>query len=142
MDLAEGADTMSMTGAAVGPPHPGLDARARRRVAYVALLPSLLVSAHPDYVLTHRLEPLAPDRTRVTCTWLADPAAPSRDLVDAVELWDVTNLQDWAACESVQRGLASGAYVPGPLAPREDAVHAVVRWCAAQYLTAPEQGDT
>ena len=26
----------------------------RRRVAYVALLPSLLVSAHPDYVLTHR----------------------------------------------------------------------------------------
>jgi hypothetical protein len=35
----------------------------------------------------------------------------------------------------VQRGLASGAYVPGPLAPREDAVHAVVQWFAERYLS-------
>ena len=32
----------------------------RRRVEYVHLLPNLLVSAHPDYVMTHRLVPLAP----------------------------------------------------------------------------------
>jgi len=134
MDLAEGAATMSMGGAAVAPARPGLDERARRRVAYVALLPTLLVSAHPDYVLTHRLEPLAPDRTRVSCEWLAASGVTSGALADAVELWDVTNRQDWAACESVQRGLGSGAWVPGPLAPREDAVHAVVRWFARQYL--------
>lgn len=132
MDLADHAATMSLDGSAVADPLPGLDARTRRRVAYVALLPSLLVSAHPDYVLTHHLEPLAPDRTRITCEWLATPDA---DVAGAVELWDVTNRQDWEACESVQRGLGSGWAIPGPLAPREDAVHAVVRWFADAYLT-------
>ena len=134
MDLAESATTMSMTGEAVGPPLPGLDERRRRRVAYVAMLPSLLVSAHPDYVLTHRLEPLSPDATRITCEWLAAPGTTAEDLASAVELWDVTNRQDWAACASVQRGLSSPWFVPGPLAPREDAVHRVVTWFATAYL--------
>jgi len=134
MDLADDAATMSMAGRAVAAPRPRLDEGTRRRVAYLALLPSLLVAAHPDYVLTHLLEPLGPDRTRVTCEWLADPDTSMAALADAVELWDVTNREDWAACESVQRGLASGAYVPGPIAPREDAVHAVVQWFARQYL--------
>jgi Rieske 2Fe-2S family protein len=131
MDLADDAATMSMDGSPAGAPLPGLDDRMRRRVAYVALLPTLLVSAHPDYVLTHRLEPLATGRTRVTCDWLAPPGS---SLDEAIALWDVTNLQDWAACESVQRGLASGRSVPGPLVPREDAVHGAVSWFARQYL--------
>ncbi|MFO7592274.1 MAG: aromatic ring-hydroxylating dioxygenase subunit alpha [Acidimicrobiia bacterium] len=135
MDLAGSAMTMSMTGEAVAAPLPGLDERRRRRVAYVALLPSLLVSAHPDYVLTHRLEPLAPDATRVTCEWLAAPGTTTEDLRAAIELWDVTNRQDWDACASVQRGLTSPWFVPGPLAPREDAVHRVVTWFASEYLT-------
>ena len=135
MDLAPSAATMSMTGAAVAAPRPGLDEARRRRVAYVALLPSLLVSAHPDYVLTHRLEPLAPDVTRITCEWLAAPGTMTGDLQPAIELWDVTNRQDWDACASVQRGLASPWFVPGPLTPREDAVHRVVSWFASAYLT-------
>lgn len=131
MDLADDAATMSMDGSAAGAPLPGLDERTRRRVAYVALLPTLLVSAHPDYVLTHRLEPLAAGRTRVTCEWFAAEGAV---LDEAIALWDVTNVQDWAACESVQRGLESGRAIPGPLAPREDAVHGVVSWFATQHL--------
>lgn len=134
MDLAASADTMSMTGGAVAAPLPGLDDARRRRVAYVALLPSLLVSAHPDYVLTHRLEPLAPDATRITCEWLAEPGTTAGDLGPAVELWDVTNRQDWEACASVQRGASSPWFVPGPLAPREDAVHRVVGWFTSRYL--------
>ena len=134
MDLGADSHTMSMTGRAVAAPLPGLDATRCRRVAYVALLPSLLVSAHPDYVLTHRLEPLAPDATRITCEWLALPGTTSDDLAPAVELWDITNRQDWEACASVQRGVASPWFVPGPLAPREDAVHNVVSWFASAYL--------
>src|SRR5215204_1694828 len=34
------------------------------------LFPNLLMSLHPDYVMTHRLRPLAPDRTAVECEWL------------------------------------------------------------------------
>ena len=33
----------------------------------------------------------------------------------AVEFWDVTNREDWAACESLQRTAASRGYRPGPL---------------------------
>ena len=132
LDLRENAETMSMSGARVGPIHPGLDERARRRVAYFAVLPNLLVSAHPDYVLTHRFQPIAPDVTRVECEWLVDPSVT--EIADAVELWDITNRQDWAACESVQRGLASGAYRPGPILQREDAVHHFVGLIARAYL--------
>jgi Rieske 2Fe-2S family protein len=131
MDLRDGVDTMSISGGAVGTVHPGLDERDRRRVAYFAILPNLLVSAHPDYVLTHRLVPRGPGATRVECEWLAEPDAV---IGGAVELWDTINRQDWSACESVQRGLASGAHRAGPLAAREDAVHHFIGLIARAYL--------
>jgi len=51
-----------------------------------------------------------------------------------VDFWDLTNRQDWAACESVQRGLASPHFRPGPLAPGEDAVHRFVALVGRAYL--------
>ena len=50
------------------------------------------------------------------------------------EFWDITNRQDWAACESVQRGLSSPLASPGPLSPDEDAVYAYVTTIARGYL--------
>ncbi len=144
MDLAEAAESISMSGRRIAAPLTGLDDRARRRVAYFALLPNLLVSAHPDYVMTHRLEPIAPDRTHIVCEWLVEgdaAAAPEFDAQDAVELWDTTNTQDWAACESVQRGLTTSAHEPGPLMPREDAVAHVVAWFARAYLGRAARGS-
>ena len=97
---------------------------------------NLLISAHPDYVMTHRLEPIAPDRTRVECEWLFASEAVDRegfDPSDAVGFWDLTNRQDWAACESVQRGLTSPHFAPGPLAPSEDAVHQFVTMVGRGY---------
>lgn len=138
MDLRDGVETMSMSGTRVGPPHPGLDEHTRRRVAYFAVLPNLLISAHPDYVLTHRLEPIAPGATRIECEWLAEPDA---EIDEAVELWDTINEQDWDACESVQRGLASGAHRPGPIVEREDAVHHFVGLIAHAYLGREQPGS-
>ena len=66
MDLREGADTMSLTGRSDGVPIEGVDPRV---VLYLGLLPNLLLSLHPDYVMTHRMTPLAPDRTQVECAW-------------------------------------------------------------------------
>src|SRR6266542_3068982 len=57
MDLRAHAETMSLDGRGGGPPLPWLPEAARRQVLYLGLFPNLLVSAHPDYVLTHRLEP-------------------------------------------------------------------------------------
>src|SRR5208282_2009596 len=106
MELSEGADTMSLDGKSHGEFLPGLGARERRQVFYYGLFPNLLISPHPDYVMTHRLEPLAADRTLVQFKWLFPAAVVARENFSpqyAVEFWDVTNRQDWRACESVQR---------------------------------------
>ncbi len=129
MDLREHAETMSLDGRGAGTVIAGAPAGT---VRYVALFPNLLISAHPDYVMTHRLVPLASDRTFVECSWLVPDGVA--DPSHAVDFWDVTNRQDWAACESVQRGLASPHFRPGPLAPNEDAVHQWVRLVASCYL--------
>jgi Rieske 2Fe-2S family protein len=105
-------------------------------VLYLGLFPNLLISLHPDYVMTHRMVPLAPDRTWVECSWLFPAAAferPGFDASYAVDFWDLTNREDWDACESVQRGLASPHYRPGPLAPGEDAVHQWVTMVGRLY---------
>jgi glycine betaine catabolism A len=136
MILRPNAETMSLDGSAGAPPLPGVDGETRRQVLYVGLFPNLLISAHPDYVMTHRLEPVEPGITRVECEWLFDPAAvdaPGFDPAYATEFWDRTNRQDWSACESVQRGAASRGYRPGPLADHEDAVHAFLRLVALGY---------
>ena len=132
MVLRDGMATMSLTGESGGRPIPGVPAD---RVEYLHLLPNLLVSAHPDYVMTHRLFPLAPDRTWIECSWylLPDDTGAVPDPAYAVEFWDLTNRQDWAACESVQRGLSSPHFRPGPFAPDEDAVARFVGLVSAAY---------
>jgi Rieske 2Fe-2S family protein len=137
MDLKDHAATMSLDGHSDGVPIPGLDGERLRTVAYLGLFPNLLLSLHPDYVMTHLVEPLAADRSHIVCTWYFPPEAAERPGFDpsyAVEFWDRTNRQDWAACESVQRGMASPHFQPGPLAPAEDAVYHVVTMIARAYL--------
>jgi Rieske 2Fe-2S family protein len=71
MVLADEAETMSFDGRSEGVFLPGVDEVWRRRVHYLHLVPNLLISPHPDYVMTHRFEPLAPDRTLIECQWLS-----------------------------------------------------------------------
>jgi glycine betaine catabolism A len=138
MDLLEGADTMSLDGRSDGVAMRGLSGRQLREIGYFGVFPNLLISTHPDYVLTHRLEPLAADRTSVECEWLFPPEAfdlPGFSADYAVEFWDVTNLEDWAACESLQRTAASRGYEPGPMSPAWEAgVYLQVRMIAQGYL--------
>jgi Rieske 2Fe-2S family protein len=129
MDLRPEAETMSLDGRSRGVP---IDGAPRGTVRYVGLFPNLLISAHPDYVMTHLLHPLAADRTRVDCRWYLPSTVD--DPGYAVEFWDVTNREDWAACESVQRGVSSPHFRPGPLAGSEDAVYAWVTLVARAYL--------
>ena len=136
MSLRDGMATMSLDGSSGGVPLRGLSDDALRTVVYVAIFPNVLLSLHPDYVMTHRLVPLAADRTLIECSWAFAPEAASRADFDpgyAVDFWDLTNRQDWGACESVQRGLSSPFASPGPLAPDEDAVYAFVTTIARGY---------
>jgi glycine betaine catabolism A len=140
MDLRDGMDTMSLDGKSLGVPLRGLDATGLRTVIYINIFPNVLLSLHPDYVMTHRLTPLAVDRTMIECSWAFAPEAvqqPDFDPGYAVEFWDITNQQDWHACESVQRGLSSQHARPGPLSADEDAVYQFVTMVARGYLGQP-----
>jgi Rieske 2Fe-2S family protein len=132
MDLREHAETMSLDGRCYGAFLPDVD---RRRVLYLSLLPDLLLSLHPDYVMTHRLRPVAPDSTHVECSWFVPDGVS--DATYARAFWDRVNRQDWAACESVQRGLSSPHFRPGPFAPNEDAVHRWVTLVGHAYRGTP-----
>ena len=137
MDLRDDAETMSLDGQTLGMPIAAADPR---RVHYLGLFPNLLLSLHPDYVMAHRMLPLAADRTWVECSWYFPPAAfdkPGFDPAYAIDFWDITNREDWSACESVQRGLSSPHFRPGPLAPGEDAVHQWVTLIGRLYQGIP-----
>jgi Rieske 2Fe-2S family protein len=140
MALRHGAETMSLSGKRAAGALRGLDAPATREVLYLVLFPNVLLSLHPDYVMTHLLTPLGPGRTRVNCRWSFAPddvGRPGFDPADAVDFWDITNRQDWSACESVQRGVASDHWTPGQLAPDEDGVYQFVTMVARAYQGHP-----
>ncbi|HEU4627401.1 MAG TPA: aromatic ring-hydroxylating dioxygenase subunit alpha [Steroidobacteraceae bacterium] len=132
MMLREGVATMSMSGKSDLPTIPGLTHEDCRLVHYYVVYPNLLLSPHPDYVLTHTAWPVSPDRTHIVCEWLVTEEAVEKhaDTSDIVEFWDVTNRQDWALCERTQAGVASRGYRPGPYQPTEDCVHTFDRWYA------------
>jgi glycine betaine catabolism A len=136
MDLRDGAATMSLDGHSGGVPLRGLSETGRRTVGYVGIFPNVLLSLHPDYVMTHVLVPVAADRTRISCSWAFAPEAVGSAGFDpsyAVDFWDLTNRQDWAACEAVQRGLSSPFASAGPMAPEEDAIYSFVTTVARGY---------
>ena len=110
---------------------PGLSDEQLRDVIYIGLFPNMLVSLHPDYVMTHRIEPVSAAETWVECQWLFDPAAIARVDFDpsyAVDFWDLTNRQDWELSERAQAGISSRGYRPGPYSSREDLLMAFDRF--------------
>jgi glycine betaine catabolism A len=137
MELVDDADTMSTDGHTHGrAPLPGLTTEDARRIYYFVVWPNLLLSLHPDYVMTHQVWPLDPERSRVVCEWLFDPAEMARpgfDPTDAVDFWDTTNRQDWAVCERQQRGTRSATYAAGRYSLMEDMVHAFDLMVADRY---------
>ena len=138
-DFRDGVETMSIDGTSGGVPIPGVPDKYCRTTLYLQVGPNLLVSLHPDYVMIHRLIALATDRTFVECQWFFPAAAVEKDGFDpayAVDFWDITNQQDWTACESVQRGVASRGYRPGPLSSyHEVGVRLFTKWMAQSYST-------
>lgn len=142
MSMIDEAETMSLDGKSGGIAIEGLSQRELRTVMYLVGYPNLLVSLHPDYVMTHLMTPLAVDRTHVECAWAFPKEVVAQADFDpsyAVDFWDLTNRQDWAACESVQRGLSSPHARPGPLAPDEDGVYQFVTRVARAYRGVPQR---
>ena len=127
MQLADDCQSMTTDGKAAGKIFKQLDEHRRQSVAYYTVFPTMFVSPHPDYVLVHRLIPIAPDRTQVICEFLFSEESinsPESNLDGAVEFWDLTNRQDWEVCELTQKGMSSVGYQPGPYSDLESIVAA------------------
>jgi len=98
----------------------------------VVLLPGCLAVLVPDHVAFFRIEPLAPGRTLVHVDWLFEPDEVARadfDPSDSVELLDLTNRQDFSACERCQLGATSEAFET-VLAPPEHIIENFHRFVA------------
>lgn len=139
MQLNHGCETMATDSQYVGLPISTLNASQQRQVYYYVLFPNVLVSLHPDYVMAHRLQREAIDRTRVTCEFYFSPEAVDRQDFSpdrATLFWDEVNRQDWHVCELSQQGITSPAYEPGPYSPFERMLSAIDTY----YLEALEAG--
>jgi Rieske 2Fe-2S family protein len=122
MGFKPGVETLSTDGRRRRAVLPGLRPDDAAQVNYFAIYPNLLLTLHPDYMVTVRIWPIAPDRTRLESEWHFHPdevARPDFVFHDAVEFWDVTNREDWAICERAQQGIQSRGYTPGPYSTRE-----------------------
>lgn len=135
MEIEGGAGTVSDDGDLAGRPvvaHP----EDLGRVFDALLFPAWLTSLQPDYLLSYRLVPRAPDHTTVIADIFFHEAARATGSTpeSVYSFWDRTNAEDRAICERQQRGVSTPSFVPGPYAPGEDGQHAFDRLLARWYL--------
>jgi glycine betaine catabolism A len=134
MSFRPGAETMSLDGKRRRDYLPCLTESQRKEVRYYAIYPNLLLSLHPDYMMTHTLWPRAVDRTEIICEWHFHPdelAKPNFHAADAIDFWDLTNKEDWRISELSQAGIKSRAYKPGPYSSQEGLLPAFDRMILA-----------
>jgi Rieske 2Fe-2S family protein len=123
-----GAWTFSFSGTSPRPPFPGLDGDERVKHKGELVYPNLLLSLSAEHVAAFALAPLAAGRTRIDVDILVGPDQLGHDIEDCAGFWDLVNRQDWAVCESVQRGMSSRFYEQGWYAPMEDASLDIRGW--------------
>jgi glycine betaine catabolism A len=114
--LADNVEAFTITGKASRPPLPGLLSKDLRQYYGIVLQPNVLLNLLHDHVVVHRLMPDGPGRTVIICDWLFDHevmASPGFDPMDAVEIFDIVNRQDWEVCQWTQLSMASKAYRSG-----------------------------
>ena len=108
---------------------------------YYWLWPNTMLNILPGRLQTNRVIPLGVDRCRVefdsyySLDGDRDTALAKRDA--DLEFSDDVQHEDLGICEDVQRGFASGSYVPGRLNPlRESGVHHFHELLRAAYRDA------
>ncbi len=122
MEIAQPNESATVTGRACGPLVGDLSGDDLHRAYYYSFFPNMMLSLHPDYVVSYMVWPTGPTETHIVSDWFFHPNAVAHadfDPSGAIEFWDVTNRQDWAICEQSQLGVFSRAYTPGPYSPRE-----------------------
>ncbi len=101
---------------------------------YYFLYPNTMLNLLPSRLQTNRVVPLAADRCRVDFDYYYAESVAAAQRVEDQRFSDEVQIEDGAICEAVQRGLASGSYVPGRLNPyAESGVHHFQELLRAAY---------
>lgn len=134
--LGAGVEAFTISGKASRPTLPGLLPEDWRRYYGFFAMPNAFLNLLGDHVVIDSLQPVAPDRTIVTSQWLFDPAEmvkPEFDPMDAVEILDLVNRQDWVVCQLAQQGMTSRALAQGGnYAPQEHHIRGFVEYILAR----------
>jgi Rieske 2Fe-2S family protein len=124
MTITAKGGSVTTSGRMCGAPLGEIGGEDLQRVYYYSIFPSAFLTIQPDFAMATRFSPVSAARTRVVCDFLFAPeslASPDFDPEDGIEIWDVTNRQDWRMCELAQLGVSSRAYAPG-LYSREESL--------------------
>ena len=137
--LRAGAASWTLDGQPCGPEFPKLSPAERLAgYSFVTLWPSSYVVAHVDYVRSVRIEPLAPERTRLVAEWHFSAetlAQPGFDPATVAAFAKMVIAQDGAASEMNQRGMRSPAFRAARLMPEEYEIHRFQRWVLSEMET-------
>ncbi len=137
--LKQGATTWTPSGAPCGPVFATLtEAERNAGHTFVTLWPSAYVVAHVDYVRAVRIEPLAPERTRLTAEWYFPAetlAQPGFDPATVAAFPILVMQQDGEASEMNQRGINSPAFARARLMPEEYEIHRFHTWLLREMET-------
>jgi Rieske 2Fe-2S family protein len=115
-DFADDIEGFTLSGSGSRAMLPGLLPSDDRLYYGFVIWPNLFVNLLPDHVILHTLTPVGPEKSRVVCDWLFAPEEIARaefDPQDTVDVFDITNRQDWDVCERTQLGMHSRAYDQG-----------------------------
>jgi len=132
MEFQGGARTMSKDGKLRRDYLPGLTAEERSKVYYYSIFPNLLISLHPDYIMTHTLWPRAVDRTEVICEWHFHPdemAKPNFEADDAIAFWDITNVKTGPSQNSRRPESSRAPINPAPTLGASRCPTPSTKWC-------------
>jgi Rieske 2Fe-2S family protein len=130
-----GADTYTLSGTSTRASFPGLNDIEQVNHFGELIYPNLMLSLSRDHVAAFVLRAVAADRTMIDCLVMFHPdeaACQDFDPSDAFDFWHMVNLQDWAICDRVQRGMTSSSFVHGWYAPMEDPSLDIRRWWTAR----------
>lgn len=124
--LKPGAVSLTMSGQPASAKPMGEFADGREPYTAAAhLKPGFAFVFSPDYGITFVDTPTSPGRTQVTVQWFVHRDAVEGvdyETDDLIRVWDQTNRQDWELCRSVQEGVRSHGFEPGPLSLDETSV--------------------
>jgi len=99
----------------------GAGERLHGEALYAWVYPNLMINRYGSMMDINVVTPMGPERCRVDFDWYMEPDQDPALIHDRLTASEQVQDEDIAICESLQVGLGSQHYRPGPYAPRVEA---------------------